>query len=196
MTLLRSAVFALISFCLIALPAHAQQGAEEMVRRMAAEVTAEVRKNPALADSQTQLAALVERRLMPHFDFERITQLAMGRNWAKATPAEQRQVVAEFSKLLVRTYSNALASLKDLDVQVRDSRKNGNDVTVRTQMVGRAKPVAIDYSLTSGGSGWRVYDVTVEGLSLVTTYRDDFNGLVSSSGVPGLIAALKQKNGK
>ena len=196
MALLRSALFAIVSLFVIALPAHAQQGAEELVRRMAADVTAEVRKNPALANSQTQLAALVERRLMPHFDFERITQLAMGRNWSKATPAEQRQVVAEFSKLLVRTYSNALASLKDLDVQVRDSRKNGNDVTVRTQMVGRAKPVAIDYSLASGGAGWRVYDVTVEGLSLVTTYRDDFNGLVSSSGVPGLIAALKQKNGK
>ena len=196
MTLLRSALVAAFSLLLILMPAQAQQGAEDLVRRMAADVTSEVRKNPALADSQTQLAALVERRLTPHFDFERITQLAMGRNWAKATPSEQRQVVAEFSKLLVRTYSNALANLKDLDVQVRDTRKNGNDVTVRTQMVGRAKPVSIDYSLAIGGAGWRVYDVTVEGLSLVTTYRDDFNGLVSSSGVPGLIAALKQKNGK
>ena len=164
---------------------------------MAAEVTAQVRKNPEIVNSQAQLSALVEQKLMPRFDFNRITQLAMGRNWPKASGAEQNQVVQEFSKLLVRTYSNAIANLRDLDVQVRDSRSNGaSDVTVRTQMVGRGKPVAIDYSRSSGGGGWRVYDVSVEGVSLVTAYRDEFNGIVGSSGVPGLIASLKQKNGK
>lgn len=196
MASLRAAILAFISLVAIALPAHAQASAEDMVRRMAIDITAEVRKNPDLAQSQAQLTSLAERRLMPHFNFERITQLAMGRNWAKASSAEQRQIVSEFSKLLIRTYSNALASLKDLNVQVRDSRKNGNDVTVRTHMIGRAKPVAIDYSLESSGGGWRVFDVTVEGLSLVTTYRDEFNGMISSSGVSGLIAMLKQKNGK
>jgi phospholipid transport system substrate-binding protein len=179
-------------------PAQAQNaGAEELVRRMAADVTVQVRKNPELVNSQTQLAALVEQRLMPRFDFNRITQVAMGRNWPKASGGEQQQVVTEFSKLLVRTYSNALASLKDLDVQVRDSRTNGgSDVTVRTQMIGRAKPVAIDYSLSSASGGWRVYDVSVEGVSLVTAYRDEFNGVVGSSGVAGLISVLKQKNAK
>ncbi|MFM2445260.1 MAG: hypothetical protein RJB09_2446, partial [Pseudomonadota bacterium] len=141
--------------------------------------------------------ALGEQWLMPRFDFNRITQVAMGRNWPRASGGEQAQVVAEFSKMLVRTYSNALANLKDLDVQVRDSRNNSAaDVTVRTQMIGRAKPVAIDYSLSSASGSWRVYDVSVEGVSLVTAYRDEFNGIVSSSGVPGLIAVLKQKNGK
>jgi len=192
--------FVVSLFCLLAClaPAQAQNaGAEEQVRRMAAEVTAQVRKNPDIVNSKAQLSALVEQKLMPRFDFNRITQIAMGRNWPKASGAEQNQVVAEFSKLLVRTYSNAIANLRDLDVQVRDSRSNGpSDVTVRTQMVGRAKPVAIDYSLSSGGGGWRVYDVSVEGVSLVTAYRDEFNGVVSSSGVPGLIASLKQKNAK
>ena len=192
--------FVVSLFCLVAwlAPAQAQNaGAEEQVRRMAAEVTAQVRKNPDIVNSKAQLSALVEQKLMPRFDFNRITQIAMGRNWPKASGAEQNQVVAEFSKLLVRTYSNAIANLRDLDVQVRDSRSNGpSDVTVRTQMVGRAKPVAIDYSLSSDGGGWRVYDVSVEGVSLVTAYRDEFNGVVSSSGVPGLIASLKQKNAK
>ena len=192
--------FAFSVFCLLAClaPAQAQNaGAEEQVRRMAAEVTAQVRKNPDIVNSKAQLSALVEQKLMPRFDFNRITQLAMGRNWPKASGAEQNQVVSEFSKLLVRTYSNAIANLRDLDVQVRDSRSNGpSDVTVRTQMVGRAKPVAIDYSLSSGGGGWRVYDVSVEGVSLVTAYRDEFSGIVSSSGVPGLVASLKQKNAK
>ena len=185
--------------CLFAVlaPARAQNAnAEEMVRRMAAEVTAQVRKTPDIVNSPAQLSALVEQKLMPRFDFNRITQIAMGRNWPKASGAEQNQVVHEFSRLLVRTYSNAIVNLRDLDVQVRDSRSNGaSDVTVRTLMVGRAKPVAIDDSL-SGGGGWRVYDVTVEGVSLVTAYRDEFNGVVGSSGVPGLIASLKQKNAK
>jgi phospholipid transport system substrate-binding protein len=192
--------FVVSLFCVVAwlAPAQAQNaGAEEQVRRMAAEVTAQVRKNPDIVNSKAQLSALVEQKLMPRFDFNRITQIAMGRNWPKASGAEQNQVVAEFSKLLVRTYSNAIANLRDLDVQVRDSRSNGpSDVTVRTQMVGRAKPVAIDYSLSSASGGWRVYDVSVEGVSLVTAYRDEFNGIVGSSGVPGLIASLKQKNGK
>lgn len=190
----------LVFLCMAPAQAQAQAqnaSAEELVRRMAAEVTAQVRKNPELVNSPAQLSALVEQRLMPRFDFNRITQMAMGRSWPRASGGEQGQVVAEFSKLLVRTYSNALASLKDLDVQVRDSRSNsGSDVTVRTQMIGRAKPVAIDYTLSNASGGWRVYDVTVEGVSLITAYRDEFNGIVGSSGVPGLIAALKQKNGK
>ena len=191
-------VFSLCCLLACMAPAQAQNAnAEETVRRMAAEVTAQVRKNPEILNSQAQLSALVEQKLMPRFDFNRITQIAMGRNWPKASGGEQNQEVHEFSKLLVRTYSNAIANLRDLDVQVRDSRSNGgSDVTVRTQMVGRAKPVAIDYSLTNGSGGWRVYDVSVEGVSLVTAYRDEFNGVVSSSGVPGLIASLKQKNSK
>ncbi len=195
--MLRFVVSLCVLFACLA-PAQAQNAsAEDLVRRMAIEVTAQVRKNPELVHSPAQLAALVDQRLMPRFDFNRITQMAMGRNWPRASGGEQNQVVTEFSKLLVRTYSNALASLKDLDVQVRDSRSNsGSDVTVRTQMIGRAKPVAIDYTLSNASGGWRVYDVTVEGVSLITAYRDEFNGIVGSSGVPGLIAALKQKNAK
>jgi phospholipid transport system substrate-binding protein len=195
--MLRFVVSACLLFACLA-PAQAQNAsAEELVRRMAADVTAQVRKNPEIANSQTQLTALGEQWLMPRFDFNRITQVAMGRNWPRASGGEQTQVVAEFSKMLVRTYSNALANLKDLDVQVRDSRNNSAaDVTVRTQMIGRAKPVAIDYNLSNSSGGWRVYDVTVEGVSLVTASRDEFNGVVGSSGVPGLIAVLKQKNAK
>ncbi len=172
-------------------------GAEDLVRKMAVEVTAAVRKDPDIATSPAKASALIEQRLLPRFDFQRITQVAMGRNWAKATPAEQHQIVSEFTHLLVRTYSNAIGTLKELEVQVKDSRSNGpSDVTVRTLMVGRAKPVSIDYTLTSAGGGWKVYDVTVENISLVSAYRDEFTGLVSSSGVSGLIAALQKKNTK
>ena len=121
----------------------------------------------------------------------------MGRNWAKATQSEQKQIASEFGKLLTRTYSNAISTLKDLDVEVKTTRVTtpNVDVTVKTQMIGRAQPVTIDYGLINSPAGWKVYDVTVEGISLVAAYRDEFNGLVSSSGVQGVIDALKKKNG-
>ena len=115
----------------------------------------------------------------------------------QAVRNDQKQIIIEFGKLLTRTYSNAIASLKDLDVEVKSTRVTtaNVDVTVKTQMIGRPQPVAIDYGLINGPGGWKVYDVTVEGISLVAAYRDEFNGLVSSSGVQGVIDALKKKNG-
>ena len=135
---------------------------------------------------------------MPRFDFTRITQIAMGRNWLKASPAEQKQIIGEFTHLLVRTYSNAINTLRDMDVVVKGSRSNGSDgdVTVRTQMVGRNQPTSIDYFLSNASGSWKVYDVQVEGVSLVSAYRDEFTSLVSSNGVAGVIDALKKKNAK
>lgn len=172
---------------------------DELVRRLATEVTTAVRSDPELQNpASPKIADIVGRLIVPRFDFQRITQFAMGRNWAKATPQEQKDVVDQFGRLLTRTYSNAIASLKELDIDVKGTKANSgsNDVTVKTQMIGRAQPVAIDYSLINGPSGWKVYDVTVEGISLITAYRDEFNTLVSSSGVSGLIEVLKKKNGE
>lgn len=172
---------------------------DELVRRLASDVTSAVRSDPELQNpSSPKIADIVGRLIVPRFDFLRITQFAMGRNWAKATPQEQKEIVDQFSRLLTRTYSNAIASLKDLDVEVKGTKVNSSptDVTVKTQMIGRPQPVAIDYSLINGAAGWRVYDVTVEGISLIAAYRDEFGTLVSSSGVSGLIDALKKKNGE
>lgn len=174
-------------------------GPEDLVKTMASEVTASVRSLPASNGGvNPQLTTIIERDLVPRFDFNRISQIAMGRNWAKASPAEQRQITTEFSHLLIRTYSNAINNLRELDVVVRSTRSNGSDgdVTVKTQMVGRGSPTSIDYSLSNATGSWKVYDVQVEGISLVAAYRDEFNGLVSSDGVSGVIAALKKKNAK
>ena len=174
------------------------QSPDELVRKLAAEMTQAVRNDPELQNpGSLKISDFVQKNIVPRFDFERITQIAMGRNWAKASPAEQKQIIIEFGKLLTRTYSNAIASLKDLDVEVKSTRVTtaNVDVTVKTQMIGRPQPVAIDYGLINGQGGWKVYDVTVEGISLVAAYRDEFNGLVSSSGVQGVIDALKKKNG-
>ncbi len=178
---------------------HAETVApEELVRRLAADVTDAVRKDPELQNpASPKIADIVGRLIVPRFDFQRITQFAMGRNWAKATPAEQKEIVDQFGRLLTRTYSNAIASLKELDIEVKGTKiiTANADVTVKTQMIGRPQPVAIDYSLINGPAGWKVYDVTVEGISLIAAYREEFGTLVSSSGVSGLIDVLKKKNG-
>ena len=193
--------FALILFSLFfgALAPALAAGPEDLVKSMASEVTASVRSLPPdNGGVNPQLTAIIERELGPRFDFGRISQIAMGRNWLKASPAEQKQITTEFSHLLIRTYSNAINNLRDMDVAVRSTRSNGSDgdVTVRTQMVGRGSPAAIDYSLSNATGSWKVYDVQVEGISLVAAYRDEFTALVSSDGVGGVIAALKKKNAK
>jgi phospholipid transport system substrate-binding protein len=179
-------------------PVAAQAAPEQLVRKLAADVTEAVRKTPEGASDAQRYNEIVTRNLVPRFDFDRITQIAMGRNWARADAAQKKRVVEEFSRLLIRTYSNALSTLNEATVDVKGTRNNGsdNDVTVRTQMTGGRSPVSIDYSLMGSGSSWKVYDVTVEGVSLVSAYRDEFTQLVSAGGVDGLIAALERKNGR
>lgn len=198
MTTVRNTIALLLLSLFVAAPAYAA-GPEDLVKSMASEVTASVRSLPPGSNGvNPKLTAIIERDLVPRFDFTRISQIAMGRNWMKASQAEQRQITSEFSHLLIRTYSNAINNLRDLDVVVRSTRSNGSDgdVTVRTQMVGRGSPSSIDYSLSNATGSWKVYDVQVEGISLVAAYRDEFTGLVSSDGVAGVIAALKKKNAK
>jgi len=191
-------VLGLIAFTATLSPVRASVP-EDMIKTMAANVTTQVRAVPANTNGVTpQVQAIIEHDIMPRFDFNRITQIAMGRNWAKASPAEQKEIVTQFTHLLVRSYSNAINNLRDMDVVVKGSRSNGSDsdVTVRTQMVGRNQPTAIDYFLSNASGGWKVYDVQVEGVSLVSAYRDEFTSLVSNSGIAGVIDALKKKNSK
>ena len=193
-----SFVFGLILVTSTAMPVSATVP-EDMVKTMAANVTTQVRAVPANSNGVTpQVQAIIEHDIVPRFDFNRITQIAMGRNWVKASPSEQREIVTQFTHLLVRTYSNAINNLRDMDVVVKGSRSNGSegDVTVRTQMVGRNQPTSIDYFLSNASGGWKVYDVQVEGVSLVSAYRDEFTSLVSNSGIAGVIDALKKKNTK
>ena len=193
-----SLILGLIVF-LTAVPSARASVPEDMIKTMAANVTAQIRAAPNSSNGVTsQVQIIIEHDIIPRFDFNKITQIAMGRNWAKASPAEQKEIVAQFTHLLVRTYSNAINNLRDMDVVVKGSRSNGSDgdVTVRTQMVGRNQPTAIDYFLSNATGGWKVYDVQVEGVSLVSAYRDEFTSLVSNSGVAGVIDALKSKNAK
>jgi phospholipid transport system substrate-binding protein len=178
--------------------ALAQEAPDALVKRVAEEVLQIIKSDPKVqAGDQQRIREVVESKLLPYFDFERITALAMGRNWRQATPEQQKQLTDQFRALLVRTYSGALAQYRDQKMDYKPLRADANatDVTVRTEVIRQGQaPVQIDYSMTKAPSGWKVYDVIVGGVSLVTNYRDEFNEQIKSGGVDGLIKALTAKN--
>ena len=183
---------------LAASTALAQEAPDAMVKRVSQEVLQIVRTDPKVqAGDQARIREVIETKLLPNFDFERMTALAMGRNWRQASPDQQKQLTNEFRTLLVRTYSGALSQYRDqqMDYKPLRAEANATDVTVRTEVVrpGQA-PVQIDYGMTKTASGWKAYDVVVGGISLVTNYRDEFNEQIKSGGIDGLIKTLASKN--
>jgi phospholipid transport system substrate-binding protein len=169
-----------------------------LVKSITEEVIAAVRQNKGIQAGDTRkLAELVEAKILPHFDFARITQIAMGVNWRRATPEQQEQLIREFRTLLVRTYSGALAGYRDQVIEFRPLRARPGDteVTVHSQVrQSGVEPIAIDYDLEKTGSAWKVFDVRVAGISLVATYRSAFAEEVRNHGVEGLISLLSSKN--
>jgi phospholipid transport system substrate-binding protein len=149
------------------------------------------------AGDQKKINELVDAKVLPHFNFSRMTALAVGRNWPKATPEQQKALTGEFRTLLVRTYSSALSTYKNQVIEFKPLRPAGADteVMVRTQVKQPgAEPVSIDYSMEQTSAGWKVYDVVVGGVSLVTNYRETFNTEIRDGGVDGLIKSLASKN--
>ena len=187
-----------VAFALIAGSAIAQEAPDAMVKRVSQEVLTIIKSDPKVqAGDQARIREVVETKLLPNFDFERLTALAMGRNWRQATPEQQKQLVEQFRTLLVRTYSGALTQYRDQTMDYKPLRADANatEVTVRTEVVRQGQaPVPIDYSMAKAASGWKVYDVIVGGVSLVTNYRDEFNEQIKSGGIDGLIKALTTKN--
>ncbi len=178
--------------------ALAQEGPDALVKRVAEDTLSAIRSDKDLqAGDPAKVKQLIESKLVPHFDTVRMTALAMGRNWRSATPEQQKQLTEQFQTLLIRTYSNALTNYRDNTMNYKPLRMNpgDTDVVVRTEVTrpGQAA-VQIDYSMEKTADGWRAYDVVVAGVSLVTNYREEFNDVVKSSGIDGLIKALADKN--
>lgn len=178
--------------------AIAQEAPDALVKRVAEDVLQTIRSDKDVqAGNQAKVKQLIETKLVPHFDFTRMTALAMGRSWRLATPEQQKRLIDEFRSLLVRTYSGALTNYRDNKMDYKPLKMNAGDteVVVRTavQQPGQA-PVQIDYSMEKAADGWKAYDVIVAGVSLVTNYRDEFNDVVKASGVDGLIQKLSDKN--
>ena len=178
--------------------AQAQEGPDALVKNVAEDTLSAIRADKDLqTGNPAKVKQLIESKLVPHFDTVRMTALAMGRNWRVATPEQQKQLTEQFQTLLIRTYSNALTNYRDNKMTYKPLRMNpgDTDVIVRTEVTrpGQAA-VQIDYSMEKTADGWKAYDVIVAGVSLVTNYRDEFNDMVKSSGVDGLIKALADKN--
>jgi len=182
----------------VASPSRAQEAPDALVKRIAEETLAAIRADKDLqSGNPAKVKQLIEAKLVPHFDTSRMTALAMGRNWRAATPEQQKELTEQFKTLLIRTYSNALTNYRDNTMTYKPLRMNPGDteVVVRTEVSrSGAAPVQIDYSMEKTPEGWKAYDVVVAGVSLVTNYRDEFNDIVKSSGVDGLIKTLTEKN--
>lgn len=171
---------------------------DALVKDVTTDVLAIVRQDKAIQSGDTRKAIdLVEAKVLPHFNFKRMTALAVGRDWRQATPAQQDQLTEAFKVLLVRTYSNAITQYRDqvIDFKPLRAQPEDTDVLVRTEVKQPgAKAVQIDYSLEKTASGWKVYDVVVAGVSLVTNYRGSFSQEIKAGGIDGLIKSLQAKN--
>ena len=191
-----------ISACLavLALPARAQQnlGPEELVRKVTQDVLDAIRSDRQLAAGDRQKALkLAEEKVLPLIDFEEATRLAVGRAWAQAAPEQRNRLVEEFRRMLVRTYSNAISAYEGQTMQVLPVRMKPGDteVTVRNRYIrAGGKPLPVDYAMHKTAEGWKIYDITVEGVSLVLTYRSEFDAIVKQEGIDGLIKRLEEKN--
>ena len=178
--------------------AQTQQVPDQLVQGITTEVIEIIKKDREIqAGNPRKIQELVESRVLPHFNFARMTQIAMAVNWRRASAQQQQALVAEFKTLLVRTYSNALSLYRDqvIDFKPLRARPEDTEVTVRSEIKQRGQQaLALDYDMEKTIQGWKVFDVKVGGVSLVSTYREDFAGQVRDGGIDGLIKVLVSKN--
>lgn len=177
--------------------AGAQTSADELIKQVSTDVLESVKADKSIqAGDVKQVMALVDAKVMPHVNFQRMTSSAVGRYWRQATPDQQKRLQDEFKTLLVRTYSGALSQVKEQTVQLKPMRGNPGDaeVVVRTEVRGKGDPIQLDYRLEKAAAGWKIFDVNVMGVWLVENYRNSFAQEISSNGIDGLIAKMAERN--
>jgi phospholipid transport system substrate-binding protein len=183
----------------LALPALSQDLApDELVRKVTADVMDSIKSDKQLqAGDKKKALALAEQKILPHVDFKEAARLAMGKAWQGATPEQQERIVSEFRSMLVRIYSNAIGTYQGQEMKVLPVRMapGATEVTVRNQYVSPGKPpMPVDYAMKKTPAGWMIYDITVEGVSLVLTYRAEFESITRTAGVDGLIKRMHERN--
>lgn len=188
-----------LAFGLSPLSSVSQEVAPDaLIKGVSSEVLDVIRKDKEIQAGNTRkIVELVESRILPHFNFNRMTAYAMGVNWRRASPEQQKLLVDQFQTLLVRTYSTALSSYKNQVIEFKPLRAGAADTEVKVrseikQAGGQA--VTIDYSMEKTAVGWKVFDVEVGGVSLVANYRDTFSNEIRAAGIDGLIKTLAGKN--
>ncbi|MDP2368448.1 phospholipid-binding protein MlaC [Rhodoferax sp.] len=197
---LLAAVVAVASIMFVASAVAADEAPDALIKRLSTEVLDAIKADKQIqAGNLSRVIALVDQRIMPSVNFQRMTSSAVGRHWRQATPEQQSRLQDEFKILLVRTYSGALAQVSDQSIAMKPMRATPEDkeVVVRTEVRGHGDPIQLDYRLekTPGqGAGWKIYDLNVLGVWLVETYRGQFAQEVSAKGIDGLIATLSERN--
>jgi phospholipid transport system substrate-binding protein len=180
------------------LPALAQQAPDALVKQVSEDVLQIVKTDPKVqAGDRARIREVIDTKLAPHFDFDRMTALAVGRGWREASADQKKALSEQFRTLLERTYANAFVQYRDQTIRYKPLRlaPDATDATVRTEIVRPgAQPVQIDYSLEKKDGQWKAYDVIVGGVSLVTTYRDEFRREIEAGGIDGLVRSLQAKN--
>jgi phospholipid transport system substrate-binding protein len=171
---------------------------EVLVRDLSNEVLAAIKADKALASGDVnRVQKLVDEKILPYVEFEKMTRLAVGRGWRQATPEQRAALTREFRTLLVRTYSGALSQVTDHKVELRPFRAQpaDTDVLVRTSVVAsRGDPIQLDYRLEKTDAGWKIYDVNILGVWLVENYKTQFASQINAGGVDGLIKTLADRN--
>lgn len=173
------------------------QAPDALIKQVSTDVLESVKADKSIkAGDLSKIMALVDQKVMPHVDFQRMTSLAVGRYWRQATPEQQKRLQDEFKVLLVRTYSGALSQVKDQTVQLKPMRRGAddNEVVVKTEIRGQGDPIQLDYRLEKSGNGWKIYDVNVLGVWLVQQYQNSFAQEIGANGIDGLIGKLAEKN--
>lgn len=178
----------------------ADEAPDQLVKRLSQEIL-DIAKNDKdiQAGNQKRVYDLVESKILPYIDFQKMTALAAGKSWRDATPDQQKQLTNEFRTLLVFTYSGAIAQIKDQRVEFKPMRSapDDTDVEVRSQVIqSRGEPIQLNYRLQKVATGWKIYDINVLGAWLVETYKGSFSAEISKSGIDGLIKTLSDKNKK
>ncbi len=182
----------------IATSAIAAEAPDALVKRISADVIETVKADKDIqAGNRNKIMDLVNSKILPHVDTEKMTQQAAGRFWRQATPEQQKQLTKEFTTLLVYTYSGALSTIKNETVEFKPFRAEAgaSDVEVRSQVnVARGEPITLNYRLANGPQGWKIYDINVLGAWLVETYKSTFASQINKGGIDGLIKSLADRN--
>ena len=177
--------------------AQAGKAPDALIKEVSTDVLETLKADKSYKQGDVQkITGLVDTKVMPHVDFQRMTASAVGRYWRQATPEQQKGLQDQFKLLLVRTYSGALAQVSDQTVELKPMRSSAADteVVVRTEIKGRSDPIQLDYRLEQTPGGWKIYDVNVLGVWLVENYRNSFAQEIGANGIDGLISKLAERN--
>lgn len=191
--------FILSFFILISFTTMAADGPLELVHKTADDVLTVLKSDDSIQQDKEKIYQLAEEKILPNFDLDRISMLVLGKAWRKINEDQQEQFKSEFKTMLLRTYAVALGKYKDQQIDFKPMRMEPTDkqTTVKTQIIqDGAQPISVDYTLAKKDDQWKVFDIVIEGVSLVTNYRSQFASEIKNNGIDSLISKLAEKNNK